>query len=99
MSDRVRLAQAHLEDDVPLVRLAARCSVAERTLRRWLAGYQVGSLTAWPGQAGPFCTAVAPDAVFTVRTYGDTRPLYDPHLGAQIHSTNHETAGQQDESP
>jgi ferredoxin len=23
------------------------------------------------------CTAVAPDAVFTVRTYG-TRPLYDP---------------------
>jgi len=24
------------------------------------------------------CTAVAPDAVFTVRRYGDTRQLYDP---------------------
>ena len=26
------------------------------------------------------CTAVAPDAVFTVRTYGDTRPPYGPHI-------------------
>ena len=26
------------------------------------------------------CTAVAPDAVFTVRTYGDTAPPYDPEL-------------------
>ena len=26
------------------------------------------------------CTARAPDAVFTVRTYGDTRPLYGPGL-------------------
>jgi len=25
-------------------------------------------------------TAVAPDAVFTVRTYGDTAPPYDPEL-------------------
>ena len=26
------------------------------------------------------CTAVAPDAVFTVRTYGDTSPAYEPGL-------------------
>ena len=26
------------------------------------------------------CTAVAPDDVFTVRTYGDTRQLYEPRL-------------------
>lgn len=26
------------------------------------------------------CTAVAPDAVFTVRTYGETGPLYGPSL-------------------
>jgi hypothetical protein len=24
------------------------------------------------------CTAIAPDAVFTVRTYGDTASLYGP---------------------
>jgi hypothetical protein len=33
------------------------------------------------------CTAVAPDAVLTVRTYG-TRTLYDPGLGAHSLTKN-----------
>ena len=37
---RFRLLQPHLEDDVPLARLAAEAGVSERTLRRWLAAYR-----------------------------------------------------------
>ena len=32
------------------------------------------------------CTAVAPDPVFTVRTYGDTTTPYGPRISAKIHS-------------
>ncbi len=41
------------------------------------------------------CTAVAPDAVFTVRTYG-TRPLYGPGLVADLLTVSQEPAGQSD---
>lgn len=37
---RFHLLQPHLEEDVPLARIAAECCVAERTLRRWLAAYR-----------------------------------------------------------
>ncbi|WP_207472159.1 helix-turn-helix domain-containing protein [Paracoccus fontiphilus] len=41
---RFRLMQPHLEQDIPLVQIAAECGIAERTLHRWLAA----SSTAMP---------------------------------------------------
>ena len=43
------------------------------------------------------CTAVAPDAVFTVRRYGDTGQLYDPIWCADSLTNSQEPAGQRDE--
>ena len=37
------------------------------------------------------CTAVAPDAVFTVRTYGDTSPAYGPGLARNFSDRNQRT--------
>ena len=37
---RFRMLQTHLEDDVPVSRLAAEAGLSERTLRRWLAAYR-----------------------------------------------------------
>jgi putative transposase len=42
--DRFRILQPHLEDDVPLVRIAAERGVAERTLRRWLAAWRANGV-------------------------------------------------------
>ena len=36
--------RAHLEDGVPLTRVAARSGIAHRTLQRWLARYRAGGL-------------------------------------------------------
>ena len=36
--------RAHLEDGVPLARVAARSGIAHRTLQRWLARYRAGGL-------------------------------------------------------
>ncbi|HEY5359429.1 MAG TPA: helix-turn-helix domain-containing protein [Streptosporangiaceae bacterium] len=41
---RWQLLRPHLEDGVPLVRVAGQHGVPERTLRRWLAGYRAGGL-------------------------------------------------------
>jgi putative transposase len=38
--ERWRLLQPHLQDGIPLVRVAEHEGVAERTLRRWLAAYR-----------------------------------------------------------
>jgi putative transposase len=43
---RWQILRAHLEDGRPLARLAAEDNVPERTLRRWLAAYRSGGLTA-----------------------------------------------------
>ena len=37
---RFRLLQLHLEQDIPLARIAAEGGIAERTLRRWLAAWR-----------------------------------------------------------
>jgi putative transposase len=42
---RFRLLQPHLEDDIPLSRLAAEAGVSERTLRRWLAAHRSKGIT------------------------------------------------------
>jgi putative transposase len=44
--DRRLLLRAHLEDGLPLVRVAADGGVPERTVRRWLAAYRSGGLAA-----------------------------------------------------
>ena len=36
--------RAHLEDGVPLTRVAAQCGIPHRTLQRWLARYRAGGL-------------------------------------------------------
>jgi transposase-like protein len=36
--------RAHLEDGVPLTRVAAQCGIPRQTLQRWLARYQAGGL-------------------------------------------------------
>ena len=36
--------QPHLEDGVPLIRVAAQCGIPYRTLQRWLARYHAGGL-------------------------------------------------------
>jgi putative transposase len=41
---RWEFLRAHLEDGVPLTRLAAQSEVPHRTLRRWLARYRAGGL-------------------------------------------------------
>ena len=41
---RFRLLQPHLEDDVPLTRVAAGGGLSERTLRRWLAAYRADGI-------------------------------------------------------
>ena len=41
---RWQFLRPHLEDGVPLVRVAGEHGVPERTLRRWLAGYRAGGL-------------------------------------------------------
>ncbi|MEU3167060.1 AAA family ATPase [Streptosporangium sp. NPDC006930] len=44
--ERWRLLRPHLQDDVPLARIAASCGVPKRTLRRWRAAYQASGLAA-----------------------------------------------------
>lgn len=41
---RFRLLQPHLEDDVPLARLASDAGVSERTLHRWLMAYRADGI-------------------------------------------------------
>ncbi len=37
--------RAHLEDGVPLTRVAAHCGIPHRTLQRWLARYRANGLS------------------------------------------------------
>ena len=55
--------RAHLEDGVPLTRVAAQSGIPHRTLQRWLARYRAGGL-AGLGQAAraerpgsPYCSS------------------------------------------
>lgn len=74
---RFRLLQPHLEQDVPLVRIANERGVAERTLRRWLAAWRAkgiqGLERARRGDAG-VARRLAPEIEALVRSMATRRP-------------------------
>lgn len=74
---RFRRLQPHLEEDVPLSRIAAAGDVAERTLRRWLAAYRADGIRGLErtrrSDAG-IRRALAPDLEALIRNLAIRRP-------------------------
>ena len=50
---RWEVLRAHLEDGVPLTRVAAQSGIPHRTLQRWLARYRAAGWLAWAGPRAP----------------------------------------------
>lgn len=50
---RWRLLVPHLEDGVPLARIARQAGAAERTLQRWVAHYRAGLARTGRADKGP----------------------------------------------
>ncbi len=50
---KAALLRRHLDDGVPLVRLAEHCGIGVRTLRRWATGYRADPTVAGPTRRSP----------------------------------------------
>lgn len=74
---RFRLLQLHLEQDIPLTRIAAEHGVVERTLRRWLAAWKTkgirGLERARRSDAGAV-RSLSPEVEALVRSMATRRP-------------------------
>lgn len=74
---RFRLLQLHLEQDIPLARIAAEGGIAERTLRRWLAAWRAKGIAglerARRSDAG-IARRLAPEIEALVRSMATRRP-------------------------
>jgi putative transposase len=74
---RFRLLQPHLEQDIPLARIAAECGIAERTLRRWLAAWRthaIGGLERVRRSDAGVTRRLAPEIEALVRSLATRRP-------------------------
>ena len=74
---RFRLLQPHLEQDIPLARIAAECGIAERTLRRWLAAWRthaIGGLERVRRSDAGAARRLAPEIEALVRSLATRRP-------------------------
>lgn len=74
---RFRLLQPHLEQDIPLARIAAECGTAERTLHRWLAAWRahgIGGLERARRKDSKVSRRLAPEIEALVRSLATKRP-------------------------
>lgn len=74
---RFRLLQPHLEQDIPLARIAVERGIAERTLHRWLAAWRThGILGLEPARRSDAGVArrLAPEIEALVRSLATRRP-------------------------
>ncbi|WP_255440702.1 helix-turn-helix domain-containing protein [Paracoccus sp. MC1854] len=74
---RFRLLQPHLEQDIPLARIAAECGIAERILRRWLAAWRtdgIGGLERARRSDAGVARRFAPEIEALVRSLATRRP-------------------------
>ena len=74
---RFRLLEPHLEEGVPLARIAAECGMSERTLRRWLTAWRTNGIQGLErtrrSDAGA-ARKLAPDMEAHVRDMATRRP-------------------------
>lgn len=72
-----RLLQPHLEQDIPLARIAVECGIAERTLHRWLAAWRtdgIGGLERARRSDAGVARRFAPEIEALVRSLATRRP-------------------------
>jgi transposase-like protein len=89
---RFRLLQPHLEQDIPLARIAAESGIAERTLHRWLAAWRthgIGGLEQARRSDGGTARRLAPEIEALVRSLATRRPR---PTAAAIHRKVHAEA-------